>query len=159
MSGFEGTSHAQFSARNVREALGLGSDEPYSLMCERSHPRPAAAQLAGWMTTSGDGILLTGGLPLEHSQVRSSGLVLAALTPKVAVTAGRVTVRREAAGQFPTMVSNVIELLQPGVEETFASLEPAGRSVEIAEDALAAIQRALDASRDLERVAAERQES
>lgn len=145
----EGRKHQQFAAAAVRKALGLGEDDFYAAVCERSHPRFAGAQLSGWSESPGSGILTTGGLPLEHWSVRTTAMTIGLLSQAVAFAAGKVRLDVDVARRWPTLMRSVSERLLHGVEEVSASLRREGRDDD--GDLAQVLRGGLEAARELER--------
>jgi hypothetical protein len=115
--------HRQFSPAKVREALGQGDDEIYSFMCSMSHPRWAGTRASTYRRSDGQGVMLTGGLPLDHPFVFLAGTKPFYLLCGVALAAQYCPVRPEVALRWAAMLREVVERAVVGPTLGLCSLD------------------------------------
>ncbi|MGH3046584.1 MAG: hypothetical protein ACRDNC_06205 [Gaiellaceae bacterium] len=145
--------HRKFTPKKVRDALGIEEDRIYSWMSEHSHPRFAASQVSMYPTGPATGVIVTGGLPRDHPQVLLAATMPADLLTEVAIAAGEIPMKPEAAILWPSTVRSAIQRLIPGVESLFAAIQTSVIGFDarpIAEQVLAVMQGNLASAEALE---------
>jgi hypothetical protein len=145
--------YREFTPAKVRDALG-GKDDPiYSWMSEHSHPRFAAAQLSTYSTGPARGVILSGGMPLDHPQVLLAAALPGDLLTEVAFAAGQIPMARAAALDWPSTVASVIEKLIEGVTGLFKAIYATVEGVpsqEIADNIVEVMKTNLALAREIE---------